>query len=244
MADIRKTEALILTTMRFRETSLITSALTKYDGKIKLVAKGARRPRSKFCGALEPFCLDTVIFYKKEDRDLYTLSDAVVIESFDKIRRSARKSHGALVICELLDRTQPAGEGDEWIFGLAVSCLHMLNDSHESDTRHVLYRFLLKSLDLLGVKPTLESCMRCHAPIPPPQKYNFSVAAGGLVCDKDFDDSVVSLQPETVNAMKALYRGAVTALSDDSLGDIQRLLPLYFYYHLGGLRLNSLKYVK
>ncbi|HEX7320854.1 MAG TPA: DNA repair protein RecO [bacterium] len=244
MADIRKTEALILTTIRFKETSLITSTLTRNEGKIKLVAKGARRPRSKFCGALEPFCLDTVIFYKKEDRDLYTLSDAVVIEPFDGIRKSARKSHGALVICELLDRTQPAGEGDERIFGLAVYCLHVLNDSHESDTRDVLYRFLLQSLDLLGVKPTLEKCMRCHIPITLPQKYNFSIAAGGLVCDKDFDDSVVSLQPETVNAMKALYRGTTAILSDGSLGDIQHLLPAYFYYHLGGLRLNSLKYAK
>ncbi len=244
MADIRKTEALILTAMQFKETSLITSALTRYDGKIKLVAKGARRPRSKFCGTLEPFCLDTVIFYKKEERDLYTLSDAAVIESFDGIRRSARKSHGALVICELLDRTQPAGEGDERIFGLAVSCLHMLNDSHESDTRSVLYRFLLQSWALLGVKPALDKCMRCHAPIPQPKKYNFSIGAGGLVCDKDFDDSVISLKSETVNAMKALYRGATPVLSEDLLSDIQRLLPAYFYLHMGGLRLNSLKYVK
>jgi DNA repair protein RecO (recombination protein O) len=244
MADIRKTEALILTAMRFRETSLINSALTRHDGKIKLVARGARRPRSKFCGALEPFCLDTVIFYKKEDRDLYTLSDAVVIEPFDGIRRSVRKSHGALVVCELLDRTQPAGEGDERIFGLALSCLHALNNGGEPDTRHVLYGFLLRSLALLGVKPSLETCVRCHGPIPPPQKYNFSVGAGGLVCDKDFDDSVVPLQPETVKNMRALYRGATVAFSDRSLGDTQRLLPAYFYLHLDGLCLNSLKYVK
>ena len=66
MANIIKTEGFVLKTMLFKESSLIASIFTKKFGKIKVLAKGVRRPKSKLCGALELFNLDEIIFYKRE----------------------------------------------------------------------------------------------------------------------------------------------------------------------------------
>ena len=88
---IVKSEAIFLKGTNWRESSRILTAFSRDYGKVKLVAKGARRPKSKYGAALEPLTHAQIIFYQRETRDLYTLSEAGVLDTFEGIKGSLEK---------------------------------------------------------------------------------------------------------------------------------------------------------
>ena len=71
---ILKSEGVVLRRIKYSETSLILTFYTKDQGKISLIAKGARNPKSKFVGALEPATYASIVYYHKDSRELQLLS--------------------------------------------------------------------------------------------------------------------------------------------------------------------------
>jgi len=244
MANIQKTFGIILSTIPFKESSLICSIFTKNYGKIKIIAKGARRPKSKLCGTLEPFSLDEIIFYKREFKEIYTLSDAVIIDNFEKIRAYMKKVNAAEILCEFLDKTLPAEEPDERTYSLLLNFLKRLQEVEESSIKASTLYHLFGALTLTGVKPHLDDCIRCHQKIESASdKINFSLNEGGIVCDKHFDDTVVLLSSEAIDALRKTYEDKVVNTKEDILNELENFITAYLYYHLNGLVLNSLKHL-
>jgi DNA repair protein RecO (recombination protein O) len=142
MANIIKTEGFVLKTMLFKESSLIASIFTKKFGKIKVLAKGVRRPKSKLCGA-----------------------DAVVIDDFEKVRVYPRKVNAGMVLCEFFEKTLPLEEIDSHAYTLLLNFLKELQDIDKAAIKSLTYYYLLKTLSGAGVRPHFENCVRCHEPI-------------------------------------------------------------------------------
>ena len=244
MPNIQKTEGIILTTRPFKESSLIASFFTRKFGKIKIIAKGCRRPKSKMCGALEPFARDEIIFYKREAKDLYTLSDAVILNAFTPIRMSVRKVAAAQTLCEFTDKTSPSEEPDEKTYTLLVNFLEVVAHAEETSLKTLAYFYLLRGMGHAGLRPHLADCVRCRAECGGAgEKSSFSLAAGGLVCDRHFDDTVISLRPETVAVLRRAYDNRKVTVTWSALEEIERLVPRYIEYHMDGLSLNSLKHL-
>ncbi|TFB10109.1 DNA repair protein RecO, partial [Candidatus Marinimicrobia bacterium MT.SAG.4] len=88
---ILKAEGIILRRIKYSETSLIVTLYTKEYGKVSLIAKGARNPKSKFVGSLEPGTYVSVVYYHKENRDLQMLSEVDPMRSNSSIISSIRK---------------------------------------------------------------------------------------------------------------------------------------------------------
>ncbi len=245
MANIIKTKGIVLKTMPFKESSMLASILTQRFGKIKVLAKGCRRPKSKFCGMLELFNLDEIIFYKREFKEIYTLSDAVILDDFKKIRSNPEKVNAAMVLCEFFERTMPAEERDERSFTLL---LHFLKELHKSDElliKSLTFYYLLRALSGAGVRPHLENCVKCRAPINYSKtKIDFSIGAGGVVCDRDFDDTVIFLSNNTINVLSSVYSEQGARIDKNSLDEIEKFIPDYLYYHLNNLILKTLKHLK
>ena len=245
MANIIKTKAIVLKTIPFKESSLITSLLTDKLGKIKVLAKGIRRPKSKLCGTLEPFSLDEIIFYKREFKEMYTLSDASVLEGFDHIRSQPGSVHAAMVFCEFFDKTLPAEERDDESFSFFVRFLKKLQSVDETEVKSLVFSYLLRALSGAGVRPHIENCVRCHTPMRTHEKkFNFSINAGGLVCSKHYDDTVIFLSTETVDTIKKIYNNKDININNNSLREMENLIPAYLYYHLNSLVLHSLKHLR
>lgn len=244
MPNIQKTEGIILATRPFKESSLIASFFTRRFGKIRIIAKGCRRPKSKMCGALEPFARDEIIFYKREAKDLYTLSDAVILNAFTPIRTSVRKVAAAQALCEFIDKTSPSEEPDEKTYGLLVNFLDVTAQAEEPSLRALVYYYLLRGMDLAGLRPHLADCVRCHAECGGKgERSSFSIAAGGLVCDRHFDDTVIPLRPETVTVLRRVYGQSKVTVSRSALDEMECLVPRYIEFHMDGLSLNSLKHL-
>ncbi len=244
MAVIQKTAGIILSARPFKESSLIVSILTKKFGRIKVVAKGCRRPRSKFCGALEPFNRDEIIFYHRELKDLYTLSDAVVIDGYPGIRGSLARVTAAQVMCEFIDKALPPGEPDDRAYSLLSEFLGKTAAEPEDSLPAFVAVFLAQGLAVAGIAPHLTDCVRCRAQISDRAScVDFSVTAGGVVCAAHPDEASMSVRFETVDALRRLYGHHRVSVNRRIVDDLLALIPPYLATHLNGLTLNALRHL-
>src|SRR5262245_16158397 len=118
-------DALILRTYKLGEADRIVVFLTREHGKKRGVAKGARRSRSRFGGALEPLTHVRVAYFEKERRDLVSLNYAEMIRSpLAAVQREALEHVG--YFAELIDEWAPESHADERLFRLGVSVLEAL----------------------------------------------------------------------------------------------------------------------
>jgi DNA repair protein RecO (recombination protein O) len=218
--------------------------LTRTYGKVDVLAKGCRRPKSTLCGTLEVFNLDEIIYYKRETKDVYTLSDATVIDDFEKIRSHTHTVNAAMVLCEFFTKTLPPEEQNDEAYALLHSFLKTLCDIDHAFVKPLTLYYVLKALSGAGVQPHLDSCVVCRRPIDSnARKINFSLAAGGTVCERDFDDTVVYLDKETVRTLHHIYTKADVDFKEMRFDEIEEILPDYLYYHLNNIVLHSLKHL-
>ena len=84
--NLRATRAVVSRTMKMSNSSKLVSLITEKHGLVKVVAKGARRPKSKFGAALEPITLINCMYHYRDNRDLQTISNADIIEAFTNIK--------------------------------------------------------------------------------------------------------------------------------------------------------------
>jgi DNA repair protein RecO (recombination protein O) len=151
-------DALVLRTYRLGEADRIVVLLTRDRGKKRGVAKGARRSRSRFAGALEPLTSVRVGYFEREQRDL------VRIDFADAVRSPLSSSGGdactyASYFAELLDEWAPENDPQERLFRLGVATLEALIAG--GDARAVARYFEFWLLRLEGVYPSVSVCPRC-----------------------------------------------------------------------------------
>ena len=114
--SIVKARAIVLRTRRMGETSKLVTLYSLEYGKLKVVAKGARRPNSKFGAAMELMTEVQIVCYLRHDRDLQTLSDAEARRVFPRILgEMARLSYGSAA-CEMVDRLTIEHEPNESLY--------------------------------------------------------------------------------------------------------------------------------
>lgn len=145
---IQKAEGIILRRIKYSETSLIVTLYTREYGKISLIAKGARNPKSKFVGSLEPATYVSLIYYHKEGRDLQMLSEVDSVRSNSSIISSIRKVAVAFAIVNLIDSVVSESESNEAVFDLLNNSLLALKNS-ETDLP-ILWYFEINLLRLIG----------------------------------------------------------------------------------------------
>ncbi len=243
MPQIVKTSGFILKTIPFKESSLIVSVLTSRAGRIKVLVKGARRPRSKFCGTMEPFNLDEIIYYKKETKEIYTLSDAVVLDHFEDLRINPEKVNGASVLCEFFEKSLALEQPGYSAYTLLYEFLKRLRKTSEELIKPLVLIYLFNGLRISGLMPYLECCVCCKRAIEPDKSVQLSISAGGVVCPGDYDDTVVSVSWQTYQTLVKIYKNKKIQYSRKIFEEIEGFLNAYIYFHLNNLVLNSLKYL-
>jgi DNA repair protein RecO (recombination protein O) len=158
--ELPKTTGVVLRTHPVTESSLIVVWLTREFGKLRTVAKGARRPKSPFRGRVEPFYLDELIFLRSRRSDLHILHECSLIEPHRHLRENLKKLHAAMYFCELADLATEPEHAEEKLFTLLCSTLRTL---HESAWQPMLVPwFEINLLAALGFDPTQHK-----SPLPP-----------------------------------------------------------------------------
>jgi len=153
--DILRTEAVVLRSLDYGETSQIVTLFTREHGKLGVMAKGARKPDSKFGATLQPMAYTQVVFYYKPTRTLQILSESSHVESFHQLRRNLESITIGLRIVELVDALMEEEDPQPAVFELVARALRRLN--HTDRRAANLWPFAqLRLARLLGIAPSIE----------------------------------------------------------------------------------------
>jgi DNA repair protein RecO (recombination protein O) len=174
-----KTEAVVLRSIRYGEADRILHLYSAKRGRIGAIAKGARRPRSRFGGRLEPFFrLDLVLHEGRGE--LLTVTQVSTVDGYPRLRSSAAGLSAGARACDAVLRLLDSAEPNPPAYNLLCRYLALLDDPAAGATGlETALSFRLKLALAAGFAPELASCTRCGEA---DHLVGFSGAAGGVVC--------------------------------------------------------------
>lgn len=234
------TEAIVLKSRKFRDTSKLVTLYTEDFGKCTVVANGARRAKNKFGSALEPAACSTVTFYKHPNKDLHTLSAAetsiplrAILDSFDLLTT-------AFGMLELVYTSQLDEEQNPALYHLLRYSLQILNTEPEYP-HSLLLAFRLHLASEMGFAVDPSSCPESGELVTPDQAEEFVLSLA---------DAAPYSPPLALNragfrlpasALEALQHFAVAPLQEAALyplasgteSILNDFFTRYLEYHLG-----------
>lgn len=185
-----KTGAIILNSFDLGESDRIISFYTERLGKLRGIAKGARRSKKRFVGNLEPGSSVALSFFHSEKSELGRVEEVVLLDAFSALRVDIEKLTEACCLLELVSEMTRDGLPQPAVYGLLRAFLGLLSRSgapHRKgvDSGALLRFFEIKLLSLLGYLPLLDACVVCRRGWDPGEgngRIFFSPEKGGAVC--------------------------------------------------------------
>lgn len=178
---IVKTRAVVLRTRRMGETSKLVTLYTEDEGKLKATAKGARKPKSKFGGALELMTEVQVVCYLRDERELQTISDCDALRAFPELLKDLERLSFGSAACELIDRLTVERDPNRRLYRCLAGVLAGLEEVGDRQVEPLFWYFQLRAAEALGYRPELLHCTSCRALLAGEWLW-FSAALGGGLC--------------------------------------------------------------
>jgi DNA repair protein RecO (recombination protein O) len=176
------TSAIVIKTLDYGESDRIVAFYTPDFGKVKGIAKGAKKSKRRFSNALELLTLSRLIFFDKRESDLVRIEGCDIVDSFPAIREDIRKIAFGCYLVELVDEMTPEREANPDLFNMLKAFLSILCDSGAE--AQILRIFEIRLLSLLGYRPGLDRCLHCDETLEHTGEVFFSVTKGGLLCER------------------------------------------------------------
>ncbi|MCY3773977.1 MAG: DNA repair protein RecO [Gemmatimonadetes bacterium] len=248
---IQSSEAIVLNRIPLGDTSLLVTVYARAFGKVKLVARGARRPKSRMASSLQPFCVITVSFNRRENRELQHLSRVEPGPFFRHIGEDLTKVGYASAVCELVNRLVLGEEPGEQLFGLIMRTLEAIDRLPAAACEMLFWRFQLEFADIYGTGPEFSACMGCGRR-PEEASVRFSPSLGGILCRdcQAQDGEAMQLSLGTTRLLSRVREMPLEHLSRlkpvrTSRQEIQRAIRAFYLYQMDdGRELKSLKFLE
>jgi DNA repair protein RecO (recombination protein O) len=154
------TDAIVLRSYNLAESDRIVVCLTRSSGLVRAVAKGARRMKSRFGAALEPFTIIKLSFHERENRDLVTMSGAEILKSHFNLSATFESAEVLAYMGEMVAEFAPPHETDERLFRMLTACVEALAEQPGSERSLTRY-FEIWLLRLAGLFPDFRVCSDC-----------------------------------------------------------------------------------
>jgi DNA repair protein RecO (recombination protein O) len=233
-----KTQAIVLRVVEFSETSLVVTLFTEHFGKIGALAKGARRPKGPFEGALDLLALVRIVFLRKSSEALDLLTEAKLWRRFRSAQRDLSRLYAGYYVAELLSELTDNGDPHPELFALADETLLALDTG--GPVAPAVLRFELAALRLLGHAPSLAECVGCGRPVEGGGRVPFGLTAGGVLCPecRPGQRQVASVRGEVIATLRrfAEVRGDAwreLAIDDRIRGELRGLWNNYLAHLVG-----------
>ncbi len=244
-----RSQAIILSRRDFGESDRLLTLFTPERGKIRAIAKGARKPSTKVSGHVELFARSDVLIYKGRNLDI--LTQAELIDAYLGLREDLARGAYANYVAELLDRfTADEEDEGEALFQLLHETLRRLAEA--ADPRLATRFFELHLLDLVGFRPELQECVVTRQALLPEAQF-FSYEEGGVVSRagaRQLNARLVELDLDSLKLLRHLQRNATTYARVDSLRlslaqheKVERLMLAYIVYLLER-KLESVDFIR
>jgi len=230
--------AIVLGATEFSESDLILTFYTREFGKVKGIAKGARRSRRRFVGTLDAPAHIRGVFHASDRSELVRVDAAALVDGFDGLKSDVLRYANACCLLELVSETTREAQAASGIYDLLLEFLHLME---ASDTVPALLGFFeIKLMALAGYQPHLDGCVVCRQDIDksPGGRICFSSERGGVVCAGCSGGLGLPLTVGTARMLSSAAR-----LGADKLGRLKpapamvaessRLLDDFIRHHIG-----------
>lgn len=228
---LKECEAIILRTYPLGEADRIVSFLSRAGGRLRGVARGARRPRSRFGAALEPLSHVRLWFYERGTRDLVRLSQCELLESFFETQREYARSLALSHVAELAEVLLPEREPSDTVFRLLLMVLDAIKQGKTWLAVTYLELWLVR---LAGILPDLTSCGRCQRPLEG-RAYG-STLGSNLLCAACRQPGMRMITPESMEIARQMLAHALSHVQaegweSDRAQDLRRYLLDVIEHH-------------
>lgn len=239
-----KSDALIVRVIDFSETSCVVTCFTREFGKITALAKGARRPKGPFEGAIDLLAICRIVFLHKSSEALDLLTEAKLERRFRGAATGLTCVYAGYYIAELLRELTDEGDPHPELYEAAVASLSALQEGF--DWPSVVLHFELSALRMLGHYPSLFTCVQCGEGVQRGGRLSISPSAGGVLCAncRGGHKGVISVTTETIEVLErfsqpvnlaemdlpAQYRGEIRGLMNDYVANLLGRRPRMYEY--------------
>ncbi len=229
-------EGVVLRSMRLGEADRIVTILTLEHGKVRAVAKGVRRTKSRLGARLEPLSHVTLLCWRGRELDVVTQVE--VIESFRSVREDLDALSAGLVLLEVADQFALERHGTPELFRMLLGALRSLERSKSS---MLVGAFCWKLLAQEGLGPSLERCARCGEIA---ELVAFDPREGGFLCPACRRGQQVS--PDAIALIRRILGGGLAGVlaqaASPAAREMEHLATLATEYHLDR-RLRSARHL-
>lgn len=191
-------EAIVLRTYKLGEADRIVVLMTRAHGKVRAVAKGVRKTKSRFGSRLEPGSHTALMLYEGRS-ELHIVSQAESLDHFRAIRDDLDRLTAMASMLEVVEQLSLEGEANAQLYRMLLGALRTLEANH---TPLVVGGFFLKALALEGFRPMVEACVGCGAT---EGLVAFDAGTGGLTCRLCRRGR--SVEPRTVELLQMMFAG-------------------------------------
>jgi len=211
---LHDSEAIVLRTYPLGDADRLVSLLTRDHGRLRGVAQGARRPKSRFGAALEPLTYLRVFYYERETRDLVRIGQCEILESFLDLQQDYRSGLALALTAEITEAVLPEREPQDAAFRLLLHVIRGIRQTRRADLS--LGYFLVWTIRLAGWLPDLDRCSGSHG-----QRFSdrgtvyWSLSVPGLFCSDCRRPGMHSLSPEALSAARRILASSLTDLAAD-----------------------------
>lgn len=241
---LRTSPAIVLYALDYGESDRIITFYTSEYGKLKGIAKGARRSKKRFSNALEPFSHGNIIFSKKGRGTLSLIEGCDVVNHHAEIRECLDRTLVSSYLIELIDKFTPEGKKNAELFQLLLNFLGLINAGSSSEA---LIRFFeIRLLKHTGYEPVLDHCLTCREKVSDKATYYFITHEGGLKCTTCCHNNSGSLRV-SLGTIRTLLLGKETNIEkinrivvSDQIEKESRNILGSFIHHLIGKDIKSL----
>ncbi len=217
----------VLRTYKLGEADRIVSILTRGHGKVRAVAKGVRKTKSRFGGRLEPVSHVDLLMYEGRG-ELDIVSQAETVDAFRPLRDDLDRLGRAVSLLEAADQLSLEREANVRLYEMLVGALRTLATQ---DAPLVVSGFLLKALALEGYRPQVEACVACGTDGP---LVSWAMEEGGLRCTAHRQGPAVS--PDAVVVLQDMLGGRLAAALDEHrppvVSEVDHLVVRAFEHHV------------
>jgi DNA repair protein RecO (recombination protein O) len=244
MPAAQESNATVLKTVNYSDTSLIVRLFTEHYGKVTVIAKGARRPKQSIAGILQPPNHIAIWYSHKEGRDVQTLTKTEFVERYTQLAASLSKSAAAMLAVEMLDRAVHDSDPHPILYRLITSTLRSL-DHTEANEMVILHFYQFHLAKQLGFGPHLSVCNQCGKEL---KQAGLDMVTGHLLCGSCRSTANLQLGQQSLQYLRDLNQTHIAELNGLNPGDtaskeVGDFLLNHLYFHVDGMsNLRSIKF--